>query len=337
MRADAGVVISASHNPYQDNGIKIFAADGFKLPDDVEADIERRMERDPGHAAPGPAPDASARRSASTTPTAATCSSSSTAFPKERTLDGMQGRRRLRERRRLPGRAAGVRGAGRRGHRAGGRARRPQHQRRLRGAPPGARWPPRCGAPGAPLGIALDGDADRVILADEHGQRRRRRSDHGHPGHAHAGQGQLPGETVVATVMSNLGLERALASRGRQAAAHGGRRSLRRRGDARARLHLRRRAVGAHHLPRPRDHRRRHAGGAARAGGDGRRRGGRCRSWRRAMTRYPQVLLNFAVARKAPVRGDADGRGRDRQRREARWAPTGAWWCATRAPSPRRA
>src|SRR3954466_9935353 len=44
MRADAGGVISASHNPYQDNGIKIFAADGFKLPDDVEADLEYRME-----------------------------------------------------------------------------------------------------------------------------------------------------------------------------------------------------------------------------------------------------------------------------------------------------
>src|SRR5262245_54404057 len=44
MRADAGMVISASHNPYQDNGIKIFAADGFKLPDEVESDLERRME-----------------------------------------------------------------------------------------------------------------------------------------------------------------------------------------------------------------------------------------------------------------------------------------------------
>src|SRR6187397_241338 len=43
MRADAGVVISASHNPFQDNGIKIFAADGFKLPDEVEADLEKRM------------------------------------------------------------------------------------------------------------------------------------------------------------------------------------------------------------------------------------------------------------------------------------------------------
>ena len=40
MRADAGIVISASHNPYQDNGIKIFGADGFKLPDEAEAEIE---------------------------------------------------------------------------------------------------------------------------------------------------------------------------------------------------------------------------------------------------------------------------------------------------------
>src|SRR6478752_7469455 len=44
MRADAGLVISASHNPYQDNGIKIFAADGFKLPDEVEIEIEKSME-----------------------------------------------------------------------------------------------------------------------------------------------------------------------------------------------------------------------------------------------------------------------------------------------------
>jgi phosphoglucosamine mutase len=43
MRADAGVVISASHNPYQDNGIKFFKGDGFKLPDEIEAHIERLM------------------------------------------------------------------------------------------------------------------------------------------------------------------------------------------------------------------------------------------------------------------------------------------------------
>ena len=41
MRADAGIVISASHNPYADNGIKVFAADGFKLPDSTESEIEQ--------------------------------------------------------------------------------------------------------------------------------------------------------------------------------------------------------------------------------------------------------------------------------------------------------
>src|SRR5437868_3412116 len=46
MRADAGVVISASHNPYQDNGIKIFARDGFKLPDEIEAHLEELMASD---------------------------------------------------------------------------------------------------------------------------------------------------------------------------------------------------------------------------------------------------------------------------------------------------
>ena len=44
MRCDAGVVISASHNPYQDNGIKIFGADGFKLSDDLEEALERYLE-----------------------------------------------------------------------------------------------------------------------------------------------------------------------------------------------------------------------------------------------------------------------------------------------------
>lgn len=46
MRADAGVVISASHNPYQDNGIKFFSSDGFKLPDEVEARIEELIVSD---------------------------------------------------------------------------------------------------------------------------------------------------------------------------------------------------------------------------------------------------------------------------------------------------
>src|SRR5688572_694009 len=44
MRCDAGIVISASHNPYQDNGIKLFGRDGYKLPDEVELEIENAME-----------------------------------------------------------------------------------------------------------------------------------------------------------------------------------------------------------------------------------------------------------------------------------------------------
>src|SRR5262249_62127398 len=47
MRADAGIVISASHNPYADNGIKVFGDDGFKLPDEAEAEIQRLMQDDP--------------------------------------------------------------------------------------------------------------------------------------------------------------------------------------------------------------------------------------------------------------------------------------------------
>lgn len=46
FRAQAGIVISASHNPFQDNGIKFFGADGFKLPDQVEHDIERYLDAD---------------------------------------------------------------------------------------------------------------------------------------------------------------------------------------------------------------------------------------------------------------------------------------------------
>lgn len=46
MRVDAGIIISASHNPYSDNGIKIFGADGFKIPDSMEREIERLVEED---------------------------------------------------------------------------------------------------------------------------------------------------------------------------------------------------------------------------------------------------------------------------------------------------
>ncbi len=71
MRADAGVVISASHNPYQDNGIKFFSGDGFKLPDEIEAHIESLM-TNPEVDGARPTALTSARPSASMMPGAVT-------------------------------------------------------------------------------------------------------------------------------------------------------------------------------------------------------------------------------------------------------------------------
>ena len=211
MRADAGVVISASHNPYQDNGIKIFASDGFKLPDDVEADIERRM-ADPEAPTPGPEPkigkairidDAEGRY----------VQFLKHSFPKARTLDGVR---------------VVVDCANGAAYTVA-----PQVFSEL-GAdvtvlsaePNGRNINDGCGAlhpekvaaevrrTRSASGVALDGDADRVILADERGE-----IVDGDPIMAILGtrllaRGALPGNTVVATAMSNLGLERALAARG---------------------------------------------------------------------------------------------------------------------------
>jgi hypothetical protein len=133
MRADAGVVISASHNPFQDNGIKIFGPDGFKLADDIELEIERRIVN-PEPLTPGPEPrigkavrldDAEGRYVQFIKHT----------FPKDRTLDGLRIVVDCANGAAYRGRAAGVRGAWRRGQRPVGRARRAQHQRRLRGSP----------------------------------------------------------------------------------------------------------------------------------------------------------------------------------------------------------
>src|SRR5690348_7947990 len=55
LRCDIGVMISASHNPYEDNGIKFFGADGYKLTDDIEHAIEKRLEDDLSKLRVGPA------------------------------------------------------------------------------------------------------------------------------------------------------------------------------------------------------------------------------------------------------------------------------------------
>ncbi len=155
---------------------------------------------------------------------------------------------------------------------------------------------------GAHIGIALDGDADRVIIADEHGDDRRRRQHHGDVRAPHdRARASSSTSTLVTTVMSNLGLERALQSARRTRRAHAGRRSLRRRGDAQQRLQLRRRAVGPPRVPRPHDHRRRRRSAALQVLAVMLESGKPLSELRRVMTRYPQVLVNLKVNEKKPL------------------------------------
>ncbi len=211
QRADAGIVISASHNPYDDNGIKIFGADGFKLPDAVEAEIERIVAGEGDFAPPtGPGigraekqEDARGRYVVFAKHT----------FPQDLTLDGV----------RMVIDAA---------HGAAYRVA-PMVFQELGASvhaigvkPNGVNINKDCGAlhpdnvraevvkRGAHIGIALDGDADRLIVVDEKGQIVDGDAVMAMCAmHMHAG-GSLKKKTVVATVMSNLGLERALERSG---------------------------------------------------------------------------------------------------------------------------
>ena len=90
MRADAGVVISASHNPYQDNGIKFFSGDGFKLPDEIEAHIENADDRRRTWTAPGPRPPEIGQAFRIDDARGRYISFLKSTFPKELELDGLK-------------------------------------------------------------------------------------------------------------------------------------------------------------------------------------------------------------------------------------------------------
>ncbi len=224
LRADAGIVISASHNPYQDNGIKIFGADGFKLPDEVELELESMiLAGDPRSGADieqGGNPltallDAErigrARRYEDSAGRYVVFMKS--AFPKDMTLDGLK---------------IVVDCANGAAYKVAPLALEELGAEivMLGNQPNGTNINRDCGSlhprfaaakvieTGADLGITLDGDADRVILIDEKGQL----VDGDHImalcGPALKAQGALPHDTVVATVMSNIGLEIALRRHG---------------------------------------------------------------------------------------------------------------------------
>jgi len=212
LRADAGVVISASHNPFQDNGIKFFASTGFKLPDEVEAEIEHYMFDDgldqlrPTAAAVGKAfriDDALGRYNVFV----------KQALPRELTLDGLRVvvdcahgaayrvAPEVLEELGAEVTALGVEPDGQNINRECGALHPDLLQREVLRR-------------GAHVGIALDGDADRAILVDDSGAVVDGDEVLAMLAADLLAQGRLAGGAVVATVMSNLGLEVALRERG---------------------------------------------------------------------------------------------------------------------------
>jgi phosphoglucosamine mutase len=212
MRCDAGVVISASHNPFEDNGIKVFARDGYKLPDHVEAEIEALMASPELDAQRATAGDVGYSRKIEDARGRYVVYCKAT-FPSELTLDGLHVV------------VDGAHGAAYRvgpavfeelGARVTAIHTKPDGKNINAGA--GALHPEAmCETVrrhDAHIGIALDGDADRVVLCDEHGTVIDGDAVMALCATRMIQENRLAKSTLVATVMSNLGLERAVRSAG---------------------------------------------------------------------------------------------------------------------------
>ena len=324
---DLAVVLSASHNPYQDNGIKFFAGDGYKLSDETELAIERELEQ-PATAQPA------ARRAIGRVRElrgARRGLPARAARALRRARSGRPGRAaRLRQRRHLPGRAGDLPAPGREGDGARRRARRAQHQRRLRldarraarragaraagtrSASPSTATATACW-PSTATGAVVDGDELMALAAlhlrEQRAPERRRRGGDGD---------------------DQLRLSRGDGARGRRGGDHEGRRPLRARGAARARLDARRRAVRPHHRDGLQPHGRRDRQRAADARGARRPRPGRAR-------RDGEAAAAARQRARARPRRAASARTERRRRRCAprtrRWRGAGACSCARAAPS----
>jgi phosphoglucosamine mutase len=211
LRADLGVMISASHNPFEDNGIKLFGPDGFKLSDEDEATIEHHMRN--GLEAHRAAPSALGRARRLDDALGRYNEFTKATFPRGLRLDGLK---------------IVIDCANGAAYKVA-----PSVLWELGAevvpigvAPDGFNINLHCGslapeamrtqvvAHGADLGIALDGDADRLVLCDESGAMVDGDQVMALIARAWAKSGKLAGGGVVATVMSNLGLERFLAGEG---------------------------------------------------------------------------------------------------------------------------
>ncbi|HMA72398.1 MAG TPA: phosphoglucosamine mutase [Xanthobacteraceae bacterium] len=211
MRADLGVMISASHNPYDDNGIKLFGPDGYKLSDEVELEIERLVDSD-----------------------VAKKLAKSAALGRAKRIDGVPERYIEFAKRTLP-RNLSLDGLRVVVDCANGAAYRviPEALWEL-GAevisigvdPDGFNINKDCGSTEpdalrrkvlemrADIGIALDGDADRVVIADEHGHLVDGDQLLAVIAESWNKEGRLAKPGIVTTIMSNFGLERHLDAQG---------------------------------------------------------------------------------------------------------------------------
>ena len=209
LRADLGVMISASHNPFADNGIKLFGPDGYKLSDAAEMEIERLME---GGATLIDAPKIGRAKRIEDARGRYIHFAKST-FPDHLRLDGLKvvvdcanGAAYHVAPEALWELGAEVVALGTK--------------------PNGTNINDGCGstspdvmretvvASGANLGLALDGDADRLIVVDEHGELVDGDQLMALIALSQQRRGTLRGGGIVATVMSNLGLERRLGEAG---------------------------------------------------------------------------------------------------------------------------
>ena len=211
LRADLGVMISASHNPFEDNGIKLFGPDGYKLSDDTEAEIEALMD-DGIHASRAP-PDHLGRARRLEDAEGRYIEFAKNTFPRGLRLDGLKVVVDCAHGAAYKVAPVALWELG-------------AEVVRLGVAPDGFNINRDCGSTstaamcrkvvevGADLGIALDGDADRVLVADQNGALIDGDQLMGTVARSWQAAGRLRGGGIVGTVMSNLGLERYLADAG---------------------------------------------------------------------------------------------------------------------------
>ncbi|HEY8288776.1 MAG TPA: phosphoglucosamine mutase [Acetobacteraceae bacterium] len=211
LRADLGVMISASHNPYEDNGIKLFGPDGTKLSDENEAAIEAMM--DSSFAQRLAKPAALGRAARLDDAVGRYIEVAKASFPRGLRLDGLK---------------IVVDCANGAAYRVA-----PTVLWELGATvisvgvtPDGFNINKGCGSTvpeflcaqvvehGADIGLALDGDADRLLIADQNGDLVDGDQILALIARSWQQSGQLSGDGIVATVMSNLGLERFLGNHG---------------------------------------------------------------------------------------------------------------------------